>query len=131
MLNEERIKEYAGEWAYDLAIGSLKSDGLVNEDVINQSIEMILATPIGTRLFNLSFGSNFSLRIFDNMSETYLRRVLEDTLNAISTWEDRIIVIEEDVELIANPDTNSISLTIPYLILERNILGTFSKIIRQ
>ena len=131
MLNEEKIKEYANEWAYDIPIQGLKSDGLVNEHVINQSIEMILATPITSRLFNIAFGSNFSLRIFDNMSVDYLEQVLEDTLESIKRWEDRIIILEDQVRLKANADKNTISLTIPYIIKERELLAVFSKVIRK
>lgn len=131
MLNEERIKEYASEWAYDMEIRGLKSDGLTNVDVINQSIEMILATPITSRLFNLSFGSNFSMRIFDNMSVDFLQKVLDDTLESIKRWEDRILILDEYVRLDADPDKNTVHLTIPYVIKERQILGEFSKIIRQ
>jgi len=131
MLNEEKIKQYASDWAYDMEIKALKGDGIRNESVINQSIEMILATPITSRLFNLAFGSNFSLRIFDNMSVDYLQQVLNDTIESIKRWEDRIIVIEDQVKLEANVDTNSITLTIPYVIKEREVLGVFSKVIRK
>jgi len=131
MLNEEKIKQYASEWAFDMEIQALKSDGITNVDVINQSIEMILATPLTSRLFNLAFGSNFSLRIFDNMDVDYLQEVLNDTLEAIKRWEDRIIIIEDSVRLNANADKNTITLTIPYIIKEREILGVFSKVIRK
>ena len=131
MLNEDKIKQYASEWAYDMKIQGLQGDGLVNADVINQSIEMILATPPTSRLFNLAFGSNFSLRIFDNMNPDYIQMVWDDTVEAIKRWEDRIIIIEEEVQILANPDSNTLKLTIPYIIKERELLGIFSKVIRK
>ncbi len=131
MLNEEKVKKYADEWAFDMEIKALKSDGITDVDVINQSIEMILATPITSRLFNLSFGSNFSMRIFDNMTVGSLQAILEDSLEAIKRWEDRIEVITGSVVLNAYPDSNTVKLVIPYIIKERRIMGEFSKVIRQ
>lgn len=131
MQDDEKIKQYGDEWAYDLKISGFKSDGIVNTDVINQSIEMILATPPGSRLFNISFGSLFSLRVFDNMTRDSLRSLLEDTLSAIAKWEDRITIITPEVSLEADQDKNMVTLTIPYIINERRIFGVFSKVIRQ
>jgi len=131
MQDESKVKYYADEWAYDLSIDALHNDGIVNEDVINQSIEMILATPYSSRLFNNTFGSDFSLRIFDNMSPDFLKRVLDDTVESIKRWEDRIYIIENEVRLNVITDENSLELTIPYIIKERKILGIFSKKIQQ
>jgi phage baseplate assembly protein W len=104
---------------------------IVNEEVINQSIEMILATPIASRLFNLNFGSNFAYRVFDNMGPEYLQTVMEDTVERIKQWEDRIIIIERNVVLTVSPNNNSVKLVIPYIIKQRNIKGEFSKIVKQ
>ena len=131
MQDIEKIKQYADEWAFDMKLNGIKSDGLINTDVIDQSIEMILATPLYSRLFNLSFGSNFSLRIFDNASPSTLKQVMRDTLDAIERWEDRILITRTDVSLDIQTDTNTIVLTIPYTIKNREISGTFSKSIRQ
>lgn len=131
MQDDERIKEYADEWAYDMEINGYKGDGIVNIDVINQSIEMILATPPRSRLFNLNFGSTFSLRVFDNITESALQNVLNDTIEAIKRWEDRIVIIQSLVTLDAKSDENTILLTIPYIVKNKDIMGTFSKVIRQ
>ena len=131
MENQDDLKEYIGEWAYDMSLKPLKGDGVVNVDVINQSIEMILTTIRGSRLFNLSFGSDFSLRIFDNIDADYLNRVIDDTVVDIQRWEDRIIILEKEVRLTAYPDKNMIHLSIPYIIKNVNILGEFSKFIKQ
>jgi len=131
MQDIEKIKQYADEWAFDMKLNGIKGDGLINVDVINQSIEMILATPPGSRLFNIPFGSNFSLRIFDNINVDSLQAILDDTLEAIIRWEDRIIILQEHVELNALTDKHSIQLIIPYIIKNRDIMGVFSKIIRK
>lgn len=131
MQDVENIKKYVDEWAYDMKLNGVKNDGVTNIEVINQSIEMILATPRGSRLFNLSFGSDFSLRIFDNATKPYLERVLKDTIKSIERWEDRITIIKSGVKLNMNKDANMLALTIPYIINDRKISGEFSKIIRK
>lgn len=131
MINIDKIKKYSENWAYDASYNLYSVVEIYNEKVINQSIEMILSTPIGSRLFNLNFGSNFSLRIFDNMNPQYLQSVIDDTVSRIEMWEDRIIIIKDGVNLNVNPDQNSMKLTIPYIIKARNAKGEFSKYIRE
>ena len=131
MINVTQIKKYSDNWALDASYNLYSVVEIKNVEVINQSIEMILATPIGTRLFNLNFGSNFSIRIFDNMNPSYLQTVIDDTVNKIEMWEDRILVLKDDVNLSVNPDSNEMFLTIPYIIKARNIKGSFSKYIKE
>ena len=131
MINVTQIKKYSDDWARDASYNLYSVVEIKNVEVINQSIEMILATPIGTRLFNLNFGSNFSIRIFDNMNPSYLQTVIDDTVNKIEMWEDRILVLKDDVNLSVNPDSNEMFLTIPYIIKARNIKGSFAKYIKE
>ena len=131
MLNIEKIPQYVDNWAYDIPIKSLSRGEIVNTDVINQSIEMILATPRGSRLFNISYGSNFTLRVFDNMNEGSLEKLIDDTIVAINRWENRIIILEDQVQLTVDTDKHTIHLLIPYIIKQRQIKGEFSKIIKQ
>jgi len=131
MINVTQIKKYSDNWALDASYNLYSVVEIKNVEVINQSIEMILATPIGTRLFNLNFGSNFSIRIFDNMNPSYLQTVIDDTVNKIEMWEDRILVLKDDVNLSVNPDSNEMFLTIPYIIKARNIKGSFAKYIKE
>jgi phage baseplate assembly protein W len=131
MINVTQIKKYSDDWALDASYNLYSVVEIKNVQVINQSIEMILATPIGTRLFNLNFGSNFSIRIFDNMNPAYLQTVIDDTVNKIEMWEDRILVLKDDVNLSVNPDSNEMFLTIPYIIKARNIKGSFAKYIKE
>ena len=130
MINQDTIDRYSLDWAFDAPIKLASSPEIYNVDVINQSIEMILTTPIGSRLFNINFGSNFSLRIFDNMTTESLQDVLDDTMESIDRWEDRITIFRQQVVLEADIDRQVINLTIPYIINQRKIKGEFSKIIR-
>lgn len=126
-MNLERIKKYADDWAFDLEIQLRKSGEIKNIDVINQSIELILMTLPGERLFNPTFGSNFQLRLFDNMDKHFLNRLLDDVVNAIRQWEDRITIIESEVRLRINPNGNSAFIMIPYIIKERQLKAAFQR----
>jgi len=125
------VKRYADDWAYDLPIQLISKGEIVNEDVINQSIEMILATLRGERLFRPSFGSDFSRRLFDIMGDEFYNKLLDDTVEAIKRWEDRIVVLEDLVHLFVDDDNNSVTLTIPYIIKQRRIKAEFKKKIKQ
>jgi len=130
-MNFEKIKKYSDDWAFDLDIQLQKSGEIKNEDVINQSIEMILSTLPGERLFNPTFGSDFQLRIFDTMDSDFLEVLLDDTVNAIKKWEDRIFIIESKIKLTIDPDNNSAFISIPYIIKERQLKAAFQRKITQ
>jgi len=74
----------------------IESDGSVRilegEDVINQSIKMILATTPGERVMNPEFGSNLKRYLFEPMTEE-VAEDMEDTIyDDISTFEPRVEV---------------------------------------
>ena len=130
MQDESKLRQHIEYWAFDMYKKPLQGEGIVNVDVINQSIEMIIATPYTSRLFNLSFGSMFSLRLFENMTESHMTEILDELLLSIEHWEDRIEVIKNEVELIGDSNNNTVKLTIPYIIKNINMMGEFSKIIK-
>ena len=104
------------KWAYDIPIDTFKKGEIYNEDVLNQSIEMILLTLFGKRLFNTGFGSDFRNRLFDTMTEDYGTQLLNDTVGAIKRWENRIVILESEVKLVLDPDSNRAIIEIPYYI---------------
>lgn len=121
------IKNYADDWANDLHIDNFSKGDIVNVDVINQSIELILSTLRGERLFNPAFGSDFQLRIFDTIDPKFLEKLIDDTVEAIKKWETRITIIESQVKLTIKPDLNTVNIFIPYIINGRNIKASFEK----
>jgi len=131
MINQDKLKSIANEnWANDLSIKSIDSPELLVVDVINQSIEMILTTIPVQRLFNLSFGSSFTLMVFNNIrSARSLDTVIDDLVQDIKRWEDRITIVESDIRMNVNPDNNTVMLTIPYIINRIRKRAQFSKII--
>jgi len=122
-----RIKNFASDWAFDLSIESIKDGEIKNFDVINQSIEMILTTLPGERLFNPTFGSNFQLRLFDTMDKDFLELLLNDTVDAITKWEPRIMILDKEVRLNIYSNNNSAMILIPYIVKENRMKAEFKK----
>lgn len=115
------------KWAYDAPLDTFTYGEIYNTDVIDQSIEMILASLVGHRLFNRSFGTDFSIRLFDNMDTSFGQRLLKDTIKAIKQWENRIVVLEDQVRLVLDPDSNKALIEIPYYIPHIGEKSTFKK----
>ena len=113
-------------FAYDISKDIVNEGEIWDTEVINQSIEMIIGTSYGERLFNLEFGSPLSLSLFENMSTANSNRLVTDIIKAIETWEDRITIISSQVVLEVKND-NSYLLSIPYIINKNNIKSVFQK----
>lgn len=124
-MNRQDIKTYT--WAKDVSYDLIKDGEIQDDAVISQSIESILGTRRGERLFNLNFGSDFTLRIFDNMDPAYLERLLDDTATAIELWEDRVTILKENMRILIDPDMNSATVIIPYLINASGKMSEFKK----
>lgn len=124
---KEKLSHWLINWAYDIDKDVISNGEIFDQEVIDQSIEMILGTSLGSRLFNIGFGSNFSYKVFSNMTSGHLERVLDDTVKAIKRWDDRIIIIEDNVRIVANTDQHSILLTIPYIIKNTGEKAVFNK----
>ena len=76
-------KQMVDSWAYDISKNVLSKGEIRDVDVINQSIESIIGTLFGERIFNLSFGSDLTLRIFDIQTKKSGEQVLNSITDAI------------------------------------------------
>jgi phage baseplate assembly protein W len=121
------IRDISDNWAYDIDKNPIDQGEIWDVDCINQSIEMILGTVPGERLFNPSFGLGLQYRIFNISSPQEAESLLDSVAGAIKTWEDRITVIEKDMRIIASVDAHTIILIVPYIINKNNIQSTFKK----
>lgn len=96
---------------------------LVSDTVlINQSIQIILGTPKGTRFFLADFGSRLSELLFEpndevivTLSELFIREALD-------AWETRIKVLSVSSE---SDKETAIFSTIKYRILSSNEVESF------
>jgi len=109
-------KEYSEHWAYDISKNIISKGEVWDEDAVKQSIEMIVATYFGERLFNLPFGSPVWGKLFETMTPNDGENLLNGVAAAIKRWEDRVRLIEADMRVINKTDDNSITLVIPYII---------------
>src|SRR5579871_2665980 len=73
------------------------------EDVVAQSIILILSTGLGERQMRFRFGSRLPQMIFEPINSATLTRIEEAAKTALTTLENRIRVVNVD----AQPDPNT------------------------
>lgn len=120
-------KENSDRWAYDISTHIISKGETYDIDAINQSIENILTTVIGERIFNISFGSNLILRVFETASVKMGESLLDDISKTIQLWDDRIKVIDSEMRLNISQDTNSAIIEIPYRVKTTGLKSVFKK----
>ena len=69
--------ENSDRWAYDISQNPISKGEIYDTDVINQSIENILMTTVGERIFNINYGSNLMYRVFEIASEKTGEKILD------------------------------------------------------
>jgi phage baseplate assembly protein W len=92
------------------------------EDVVAQSIVLILSTGLGERQMRFKFGSRLPQMIFEPITSATLVRLEEAARTALASFEERIRVVRVD----AAPDQDvpsRVNLTIAYDILATNRRG--------
>jgi len=124
---KSRIDTNSEIWAVDIAIDAFKTGEVYNEDAINQSIELILATVFGQRLFRSVFGSEFSIRVFDDMGPDFRSNLLNDVVGAIKKFEPRVTILEQSVRLDLDYDNNMATISVPYIVNYNGRPFTFKK----
>lgn len=121
------LRNISERWAYDIDKNPIDQGEIWDVDVINQSIEMILGTMPGERLFNNSFGYGLQYRIFNIASPAEAEAILDEIANALSRWEDRISIVSSQMRIIADVDRHSAIIIIPYIIKRTYIKSIFKK----
>lgn len=85
---------------------------LSNEQAVLESVKNIISTEPGERLMYPDFGCALSEYLFepvDNVTAVLIRKEIE---NSINKYENRIENL--DIDIITNPDTNSIIINIRF-----------------
>ena len=121
------LRNISERWAYDIDKNPIDQGEIWDVDCINQSIEMILGTMPGERLFNTPFGYGLQYRIFNIASPAEAESILDEIVEALARWEDRISVVTNQMRIIANVDAHSAIIIIPYIIKRNNIKSIFKK----
>jgi uncharacterized protein len=89
------------------------------EDVVAQSIRLILSTALGERQMRYEFGSDLPRMIFEPITSSTLVRIEEGARNALRDWEARIRVVSVNAEPDADLESK-VNLTIVYDIPRTN-----------
>lgn len=114
-------------WATDLDIDFASKGEVYDIDVINRSIELILSTSYGERLFNPTFGSNLQNRLFEGLTEANCENILDEVISDIKRWENRIIILDNECRMSVNMEQHTVLLYIKYVVKNYNLSGLFKK----
>jgi len=121
----EEIKQ--PKWAIDIHKKAVSVGKAYNDDAINQSIENIIATLRGERIFNPRFGTILPIVPFEVLDYQNAVDLLDIIVRAIRRWEKRIIVLENQIELNVLTEENALTIQIPYVVRRSGLTSTFSR----
>jgi len=119
----ERVEEYA----YDLDKNILSQGEIINDKAINASIENILSTIRGEKLFSPRFGTILPLVTFEQLNLDSAQELVSILLRDIRRYEKRVTVIKEQVKMDLRTDENSLTIVIPYIINRNGLSSTFAR----
>ena len=115
-------------YAYDLHTNIISKGEALDDEAINVSIENILTTYYGERVFNPYFGCDLPMTVFENMvDETEVERLIENIIESIERWEDRIILIKSKIIVKIVRNDNSMELHLPYIIKNSQLTSSYDK----
>ena len=114
-------------WARDVSKDSINLGEVYNETAINVSLENILLTLRGERIFHPNFGTILPAVPFEILDYSSAEELLDILIRDIRRWEKRILIVTDQIELDIQLDENALILVIPYIIKRTGLTGTFSK----
>lgn len=116
-------KYFLNNYALDISKKVLSVGDLVDKDVINQSIENILMTGVGERVFE-DFGSLLSTVVFERLDASSAENLLDSIINTILEYEKRISIQSDLCSINISRAQHSLTLKIVYYI---NVDGSSSE----
>lgn len=117
---------FLNNFALDLNKKVLTNVDSVDKDVIHQSLEAILLTGVGERVFE-DFGSFLQTILFHRLDENNAENLLDEIISTISRYETRITISSELCALNISRQTHTIRLKIVYFINSDGAIGEFNK----
>jgi len=118
---------FVDNYAIDLAKESLTVSDVYDSKAILQSIENIILTVPGERVFEPEFGSVLMATVFRNITTQSGERLLDSLIGSINKYEPRVTVIAKDCKLFINSRENSMSLSIPFIINKSRAYAQYTK----
>lgn len=100
-----------------------------DEQAIKNSIRNIFTTKPGQKILTPDFGSSLEKYLFEPITESLGRIIGSEILNAITSYEPRIDVI--NIKVMPQPDINQYSIHVVYKFLEikkQNVLSIIAQL---
>jgi phage baseplate assembly protein W len=110
-----KIKHFAYDLSKDISKGEI-----YDYDVISQSIEIILTTMFGERLFNPYFGSILGSSLFETINTQSGEKLLDSIIDSINRIEKRAVVLSNKAQLTILSNQRAIILSLPYVVKNVN-----------
>lgn len=110
-----------------LGLNVAKSNDIIvntDHDAIKNSIRNIFSTRPGQKLLTPDFGSSLEKYLFEPVTDSLAKIIGNEILNAISTYEPRVDVL--NIRVTPQPDLNQYSIQVIYSFLELKTQNTLS-----
>jgi len=123
-------KEVWSDLHHDLktdAQGSIKK--VINVEAVKTSIDNILRTPRGTRVMLRDFGSDLKSMLFENIGNRSVDLIEDEIKNAITTWDNRVIINAVDFE--TDADRNQVSVLVKFAIRGYDKVFSHKTVVQQ
>lgn len=120
-------KNFKDNYAYDLDKNMLSKGEIKDDKAINQSIELLITTIFGERLFNPYIGSELTSYLFSPINSGAGEQILNSIIKTVQKYEKRVQLIQSQIKLNIDEDNNSMVLFLPYVIIKNNIVSVFEK----
>lgn len=118
---------FIDNYAIDLSKKSLSISDVYDSQALLQSVENIILTIPGERVFQLDFGSPLMTTTFRNINEQNGERLLDAIIDAINKFEPRVRVISSKCVLQLIPSQNSLNIEIPFVVLKSGAYLEYNK----
>ena len=118
---------FIDNYAIDLSKKSISVSDVYDSQALLQSVENIILTIPGERVFQLDFGSPLMTTTFRNINEQNGERLLDAIVDAINKFEPRVRVISSKCVLQLIPSQNSLNIVIPFIIIKSGAYLEYTK----
>lgn len=106
---------------YKIKNSNITETGL---EAINSSIENIIGTVPGERVFNPSFGSRVEYLLFEPINDQTAASIFYAISDAIALWETRIDLVFDESYIIPDPEEYEYQIFLVYKLRETESVGT-------
>lgn len=103
-------------FALDLSKQPFTKVQVIDKDAISQSMEAIIMTSKGERVFNPNFGSTLSSNIFKLMTEQRGEDILDYLISLLRQYEKRITIYDDKCTILIDSERHVLTINIAYTI---------------